>query len=681
MNSNILEAIQLKNNEFKENNADQYKDYNPSSLFETGKKFRLYLEHTANNQKKLYNSGEFTIQNVIPKKPVLENLHFYLSDRTKVKGIVSGQYLASVGMLKSAQVDEEVLLLESFAGKETGPSYTISSLTIVAPHGSQNALKFTLQNKNDPTEKYEFEIQVSMAKKVIQTVECDKGEYYDKVSRYCIRCPPGTFSIERNAQCVDCIVGADCSFGGDRIQVLPGYWRDMTVKVNEEVAIYKCDPKHEHLCIGGMFSHCEKGYIGQGCTKCDVEGIVGHERYRPFLRNSCKSCNFTTLADLFIDIAVLAVPVLLLIATTYLLLSAKTNDEDAANKKLSGCLYINVFIGYMQNLYIMNSLGYISLPTSLDYLTNVIANPSFPAFGVLNCHLPKFLPFDETYQQIISVYSLAILIKALTLALLIKSFSYFTLKKLGLALIWLCFIEAPGFLDFMIRFFDCSGFSIEMECDNRTFISLKTYVLMPLMLFIAVTFPLAITYSLIKGSLRSDENEAHKRLRIMLIAKSSEHIEKSNRNWLSFFWVAFGRFGLLSMSLFETQSFWNLAVVGFYFASAFLFNVARKATLLDGWRSKILLIDVLVAIVNFGFGCVSSMFDFKEIKPAFSNAYFIFNVVYMLVVFVGCLFNSNGIKYGKLEETGNNEVRDQEQQDESQSTPDQRSVPSSEEDS
>jgi len=225
-------------------------------------------------------------------------------------------------------------------------------------------------------------------------------------------------------------------------------------------------------------------------------------------------------------------------------------------------------------------------------------------------------------------------------------------------------METPGILDFVLRYFDChqighstySSFNMNVECDTKISLVLKTYTLIPAVLFFAGLFPLAVTYSLIRGALRSDENELHKRMKILALARTAEHSDKSNRNWMSFFWVAFGRFGLLAIAASERQELWNIGAAVFYYATVILFNKSRKISLFSNWRANLLLIDAAVVLCSLGASYVGSIVEQDVAKDLFKNLILVVNATYFIVVYVGCLFPSEASSYGKLDEEGASKV-------------------------
>ena len=73
----------------------------------------------------------------------------------------------------------------------------------------------------------------------------------------CVLCLPGTYSLvvatSTSITCLPCPVGGNCSFGGDVVLSLPGYWRrDATVFISNAsipAEIYRCPPgKFQTFC-------------------------------------------------------------------------------------------------------------------------------------------------------------------------------------------------------------------------------------------------------------------------------------------------------------------------------------------------------------------------------------------------------------------------------------------------
>jgi len=665
--SEKLSGIQLKGNQFEGNEADEFPNTNENAKFSTGTKLNIYLEETYKGKKKRYESGELLIQNAISGQSIDHVFEIFLSDSKVRRAPIGGHYISSIKIVRPDNSTEssEMALLENFTKKETGASFKLDHITVFAPAGSVSVIRATMQNRDKSEEVYTFEFKVSINKEVIN---CNLGEFYSTETKYCTKCPPGKFSIERNTKkCWDCPFGADCSEGGHRIKLLQGYWRDMSVMFDEDVVVYECAAGHKEHCLGGLDSRCRDGYIGPLCSTCDTTNTNPDHRYRPFLRDTCKLCNPVSLVEIAEDVLALTVPAITLLYTVYALLSSKkglNQGQDNSDKKLKTCLYVNLFIGYMQNLFVLDTLGYVSVPSSVLYVVNIFANPTFPTFGFLTCHFRTILPFykiSEAYIRFLSMYGFILAGKALCLIIVVKLFNKNRnfLKSAILSLIWLSILETPGVLDFLLRFFDChqvghttySSFSLHIECDAQFFTTLKTYMLVPAVLLIAGFFPLAVTYSLIKGALRSDENDLHKKMKILALARSAEHIDKSNRNWLSFFWVAFGRFGLLAVAAAETQGLWNIAAAAFYYATVILFNKSRKISLYQNWRSNLLLIDAGVVLLTLGSGYVASSVGEEAVRDLLRNFVLVMNAGYFIFVYGGNLFSSDGNStYGKLDD-------------------------------
>jgi len=672
--SEELQGIQLKANQFEENEADESPNYNNDSpKFSTGTKLNLYMEETYKGKTKKYLTGELLLQNAISGQHIDHLFDFFLSSSKARRDPIGGHYISSVQIVN---IDEanigKVALLENFTAKATGASLKLERITVIAPAGTVNTIRVTMKNRDKSEEVYNFDFKVSINKEVIS---CNIGEFYSQDLKRCTKCPAGEFSIERNTKkCLPCPVGADCSEGGHRIKLLQGYWRDVSVIYDEDVVVYACAPGHKEHCLGGLNSLCQDGYVGPMCGSCDTTNNNDNMKYRPFMRDTCKLCNPVSLVELAEDFVALVVPAVTLLYSVYVLLSAKkgldVNGQDDSNKKLQTCLYLNLFIGYMQNLFVLDTLGYISLPSHALYVINIFANPTFPTFGFLTCHLRSILPFykiAEASVRYLSMYGFILTAKALALIIVVKLFSRNKsfIKSAILSLVWLAILETPGVLDFLLRFFDChqighttySSFTIHTACDSGMFPTLKTYILVPAVLLIAGFFPLAVTYSLIRGALRSDENELHKKMKILTLARSAEHIDKSNRNWLSFFWVAFGRFGLLAIAAAETQGLWNIAAAAFYYATVIGFNKSRSISLFSNWRSNLLLLDAVVVLLSLGCGYAMSAVDQENIaRDLLKNLTLVLNAVYLIVVYGGNLLSSGGSAYGKLQEDTFNKV-------------------------
>jgi len=662
--SEKLSEIQLKGNQFDANEADESPNYNnENSKFSTGTKLKLYLEETYKGKAKRYESGELLIQNAISGQHIDHVFELFLSDSKARRAPIGGHYIASVQIIGN---NSEVALLENFTQKATGASFKLERITVLAPAGTVNTIRAIMKNRDKSEEVYTFDWKVSINKEVIS---CKIGEFYSQELKRCAKCPAGHFSIEHNTkQCLPCPIGADCSEGGHRIKLLQGYWRDVAVMYDEDVIVYACPPGHKEHCLGGFDSLCEDGYVGPLCASCDTTNSNEDLKYRPFLRDTCKLCKPVSVLEIAEDVVAFILPAITLLYSVFVLLSAKKGlnsaGQDDSNKKLQTCLYLNLFIGYMQNLFVLDTLGYISLPSYALYLINIFANPTFPAFGFLTCHFRSLLPFHQIAEasvRFMSMYGFILVAKALALILVVRIFNRNKafLKSAILSLIWLSVLETPGALDFLLRLFDChqmghttySSFSIHIGCDSGTFTMFKTYVLVPVVLLIAGFFPLAVTYSLIRGALRSDENELHKKMKILTLARSAEHIDKSNRNWLAFFWVAFGRFGLLAVAAAETQGLWNVAAALFYYVTVIGFNKSRKVTLFSNWRSNLLLLDAGVVLLSLAFSFVMTTVDEQNVaRDLMKNIILVVNGVYLIVVYGGSFFSGETSAYGKLEE-------------------------------
>ena len=79
----------------------------------------------------------------------------------------------------------------------------------------------------------------------------------------CVLCLPGTYSLvvatSTSITCLPCPVGGNCSFGGDVVLSLPGYWRrDATVFISNAsipAEIYRCPPgKFQTFCWFELWS-------------------------------------------------------------------------------------------------------------------------------------------------------------------------------------------------------------------------------------------------------------------------------------------------------------------------------------------------------------------------------------------------------------------------------------------
>ena len=656
--SDLLRAIRLRKNYFDRNEADVFKELNSNPKFHIEEnKLELVLETKIGRKKGTYSTNELTLKDIISGKPTAYKFRFYLAESKISDPIPEGQFITSLQIVPPLKpLKGDLALAETFVDEMTGPSINLDSLTITAPAGSINTIAVVMKNKTDISQQYMFELIVDMSSKLIS---CDRGYVFVKKQKYCTKCAPGTFSIVENSdRCQICPVGADCSKGGDSLVILPGYWRD--IEEDEEVKVYRCFDAEN--CLGGQNSKCVEGYTGPLCETCDTRADTG-KKYRPFLKDTCKACSQEDLWSLSKDLFAFFAPFGILLYTLSTLF--KSNDRMARNQSLSihllsKCLHIGLLLAFTQHLFILDSLDFISLPEYLLYIVSIFANSSYPIFGYLTCLLPSDTFTSEVHFNILALYVIVPLFKTVILLFFTKTISQKgTFKRnclLGLTLLF--YLESPGFLSFFLEFFDCrqvgylsySKMNLSLQCDSQHYKGFQTYILTPLIILITVIIPLIITHSLTKGELMSDEVETQERQRILIFTKSTAYIEKSNRNWLLFYYLSFCRNALLLLSKDGQNDTINSIVILFYLLSLALFNKNRKISLFQATNGNILFFDSITLLVSFVAGYWAQSFIDFSIQQNVETLLWSLISFYLIKMHLANLFIKKGTVYKKIEE-------------------------------
>ena len=213
---------------------------------------------------------------------------------------------------------------------------------------------------------------------------CVRGEYLAQ-DRACALCLNGTYSfvepltvdlseLSEAAVCSNCPDYSKTCYG-DRINVLPGYWR----RSNDSSTLLKC-PFESNSCSGGYDvgdNSCQKGFDGPRCGVCRPDYI-----YSPFAR-SCTECDssYVEITIIFSIIALFSA-LLWFFYRKYTLLK-RTFDAGSAPEVFSILVMNSKLIG--ENI---SEKDRVRLQREFNYLKKT-------AFGIMRVFL--------TFLQIITV--------------------------------------------------------------------------------------------------------------------------------------------------------------------------------------------------------------------------------------------------------------------------------------
>ena len=441
------------------------------------------------------------------------------------------------------------------------------------------------------------------------------------------------------------------------MSVYPGYWRDTSQ--NDNIAIHKCTQGENH-CLGGVESKCEEGYTGPLCESCNMNPLNG-AKYRPFLKNTCKSCEFQTFEGTLIDFVALVFPLILLFFSIKFLITpteerAIHNSQKSFDKTFIFSLRTHLMINLLQHLFILQALGFITLPHLVAYLVEIITNHSFLIFGHLTCLITNI-----TLINLVCCYFLIIFIKFVLVIGFTRLSSQNSLNitqpRIFFAVVWLFFLEIPGFIHFLTEVFEChqiddwrySKFNLELECSNKTFQEFKAHLLAPILILTILIFPLFITYQFTRIKRQDLAFRGYQNLKLLIFAKAENFIAKSDRNWLYFYYTAFGKLFLLLLPNGHVAGISHYMLLLLYFVSLVVFNQPRKVLYLQDWKRNILMINSLIFLFCLILGWTKLIISGEGLLiKSVEVIFWIFIGVYLIKINVIDIYTQEKIQFVKL---------------------------------
>ena len=189
--------------------------------------------------------------------------------------------------------------------------------------------------------------------------DCLIGEIYIPYKNICQECPFHYFSLNKNdSVCQICPENAICE-GGNKIFVLPSFWRKNT----NSSKIYTCI--NSNACLGGFNSTCLYGYTGPLCDVCLIDD---KNKYYKFGQGVCENCE---------DMNIIGLIMLLLFSSSWgfylvftikknIQLSNKTNDfsEDVPILLKIGADYFQI----VSSVFLLD----LAFPVNFSYIFQVI---------------------------------------------------------------------------------------------------------------------------------------------------------------------------------------------------------------------------------------------------------------------------------------------------------------------
>jgi len=351
-------------------------------------------------------------------------------------------------------------------------------------------------------------------------------------------------------------------------------------------------------------------------------------------------------------------PLIILALTASILFKSENENpvpkKNISKEKFSQCLYLNLFISYFQHLFLFRD--FLAVPEAFQYFINIVANPSFMAFGYFSCFLT-----NPTHFNLFGIYILVLLTKFLVLLILLmrlNSSKKFPPMRILFGAILFFFLEAPGSLSFLIGLFDCfeignwsySKFYSALECQGHAFLHVKSFLLSPLLPIITIFLPLLFTFVLLRGGDEAVDQHLLERINVVVFGKSNLYIERSNRNWLSFYFVAFGKLIVFFLIHSEQKSSFKFVIIAFYLVFLILFNKERKINFLYDWKKHFLMIDSTILLVNIIIGCGVQLLNDGIFRVSLEYLVWIGSFGYIVRFYLFNAFMGKRREYEKLEE-------------------------------
>lgn len=216
---------------------------------------------------------------------------------------------------------------------------------------------------------------------------CRPGEIYNNETFNCFQCPAGTFSFTtKDTTCSPCPPNAAC-FGGDSVNVLPGYWRPSETSID----VLDCGPYAKN-CLGGNNSACSPLTSGLICGFCNSSANP------PLVREghtTCAQCKHSLLT--YILLYILWALVAGLVGIIYVYISLQSNigftkhglglEEAEANTKSKTLgIYARIFSTYLQFLMLLKKFGFDIVEVATNIVSYVVS-PSNVSYSSISCLL------------------------------------------------------------------------------------------------------------------------------------------------------------------------------------------------------------------------------------------------------------------------------------------------------
>ncbi|CAD8099359.1 unnamed protein product [Paramecium primaurelia] len=227
----------------------------------------------------------------------------------------------------------------------------------------------------------------------LNLIQCEIGEEWENQS--CLRCPPGSYSLDNFNHCLQCLTSIESCPGGSELILKQGYWR-----ANKSTDSIEYCQSSVSQCLGGSNEFtCSQGYTGALCDDCDYYAEHWNNSYTRGFGGNCTICENDVfnifkiifsfswiLIALFISIrgslrlvrAQLSAHYLRMMGIFFATRSTMVIDQTE--------ILIKLFSSYFQLISIVQVIDF-DFPTPIEVIAQAIGNPLSTLGYSIECFL------------------------------------------------------------------------------------------------------------------------------------------------------------------------------------------------------------------------------------------------------------------------------------------------------
>ena len=347
---------------------------------------------------------------------------------------------------------------------------------------------------------------------------CIPGERNNSAADECIKCVPGTYSLNPNDnRCFECPGGANCS-DVLNVRILKGFYNSSTA--SNRLQVIDCKDNGTR-CLGSIYNsnYCSENFTGPVCLQCNLD----NEHFMSASSGKCVLCSRKNppIAHAVLWLLGTIVYQIVMIIITYRD-NKQTHAQNQALNEPNPGQFLVILATFTQISYVVANVDENTISILLR-ATNLVGNPYHQVFSSLQCLYLLNSNHDKLgndelfkalkFQVLIYVFSPMIKTTVVIICEVLRNLFFcrrlgrekwkISLERIGVVAVVLILLEQPGIIGLLSKYLTCSKLDNSMteeyiqtynsiQCGTSHYNFFKYAVVIPALTFWALLIPLAI---------------------------------------------------------------------------------------------------------------------------------------------------------------------------------------------